>query len=59
MIKILPHERPDILSKYTQIIHETETIRNTGRVERIIGLTIESIGPGRAVWRCLPYRDIR
>ena len=45
MIKILPHERPDILSKYTQIIKETDTIRNTGHVERIIGLTIESVGP--------------
>ena len=45
MIKILPHERPDILSKYTQIIHETDTIRRTGHVERIVGLTIESIGP--------------
>ena len=45
MIKILPHERPDILSKYTQIIHETDTIRHTGHVERIVGLTIESVGP--------------
>jgi flagellum-specific ATP synthase len=45
MIKILPHERPDILSKYTQIINETDTIRHTGTVDRIVGLTIESIGP--------------
>lgn len=45
MIRILPHERPDILSKYAHIIDETDTLRHTGKVERIIGLTIESIGP--------------
>ncbi|MGL4368188.1 MAG: EscN/YscN/HrcN family type III secretion system ATPase, partial [Spirochaetota bacterium] len=45
MIKILPHERPDILSKYARIIDQTETIRYTGHVERIVGLTIESTGP--------------
>jgi flagellum-specific ATP synthase len=45
MIKILPHERADILTKYTHIIDEVECIKNTGHVERIIGLTIESIGP--------------
>jgi flagellum-specific ATP synthase len=45
MIKILPHERPDILSKYSHIIDDVQCIKNTGHVERIIGLTIESIGP--------------
>ncbi len=45
MIKILPHEKVDILSKYKDIIEELETIKYTGRVERIVGLTIESIGP--------------
>src|SRR4030043_342174 len=45
MIKILPHEKVDILSKYKGIIEELETIKYTGRVERIVGLTIESIGP--------------
>ena len=45
MIKILPHERPDILSKYSHIINEVDCLKHTGVVERIIGLTIESIGP--------------
>ncbi|HNX59586.1 MAG TPA: EscN/YscN/HrcN family type III secretion system ATPase, partial [Spirochaetota bacterium] len=45
MIKILPHERPDILSKYSHIIDEVDCLKHTGVVERIIGLTIESIGP--------------
>jgi len=45
MIKILPHERPDILSKYSHIIAEVDCLKHTGVVERIIGLTIESIGP--------------
>ncbi len=45
MIKILPHEKVDILSKYKDIISELDTIQSTGRVERVVGLTIESIGP--------------
>lgn len=45
MIQILPHEKVDVLSKYRDIISDTETIKYTGRVERIVGLTIESIGP--------------
>lgn len=45
MIKILPHEKVDILTKYKDIIEELDPIRNTGRVERVVGLTIESIGP--------------
>ncbi|MBN1497248.1 MAG: FliI/YscN family ATPase [Spirochaetes bacterium] len=45
MIKILPHDKVDILSKYKGIIEELETIQYTGRVERVVGLTIESIGP--------------
>jgi flagellum-specific ATP synthase len=45
MIKILPHERIDVLSRYKKILEETDPIQFTGRVERIVGLTIESIGP--------------
>ncbi len=45
MITVLPHEKIDILSKYLQIISETEVIRFTGFVDKIIGLTIESVGP--------------
>ncbi|MBN1500875.1 MAG: FliI/YscN family ATPase [Spirochaetes bacterium] len=45
MIKILPHEKVDILSKYINIIDDVDTIRLTGKVDKIIGLTIESIGP--------------
>ncbi|HPJ42015.1 MAG TPA: EscN/YscN/HrcN family type III secretion system ATPase, partial [Spirochaetota bacterium] len=45
MINILPHEKVDILSKYKEIIDEVEVIKFTGHVERIVGLTIESVGP--------------
>ncbi len=45
MINILPHEKVDILTKYKEIIDEVEVIKFTGHVERIIGLTIESVGP--------------
>jgi len=45
MIKILPHEKVDILTKYRNIIEETDVIQSTGKVERIVGLTLESIGP--------------
>ncbi|HOT44108.1 MAG TPA: FliI/YscN family ATPase [Spirochaetota bacterium] len=45
MIRILPHEKIDILSKYKDIIEELELIKYTGTVERVVGLTIESIGP--------------
>lgn len=45
MINILPHEKVDILSKYREIIDEVEVIKFTGHVERIVGLTIESVGP--------------
>lgn len=45
MIKILPHERVDILTKYKSILDEVDTIKHTGKVDKIIGLTIESIGP--------------
>lgn len=45
MIKILPHEKVDILTKYKDIIEEMDPIRHTGKVERVVGLTIESIGP--------------
>jgi flagellum-specific ATP synthase len=45
MIRILPHERIDLLSKYKDLIQQTEVIKFTGKVERIVGLTIESKGP--------------
>ena len=45
MIKILPHEKVDILSKYRDIIDEMDPIKHTGKVERVVGLTIESVGP--------------
>ncbi len=45
MIKILPHEKVDVLSKYRDIIEDLDTIKHTGRVERIVGLVIESVGP--------------
>ncbi|MFH0976135.1 MAG: flagellar protein export ATPase FliI [Spirochaetota bacterium] len=45
MIQILPHEKIDILSKYKDLINQTEVIKFTGRVERVVGLTIESKGP--------------
>ena len=45
MIKILPHERVDVLSKYKDIIEKTDFIQLTGRVERVVGLTIEALGP--------------
>lgn len=45
MIRILPHEKIDILSKYKDIIDELDLIKYTGKVERVVGLTIESIGP--------------
>jgi flagellum-specific ATP synthase len=45
LINILPHEKVDILYKYKEIIDEVEVIKFTGHVERIIGLTIESVGP--------------
>ena len=45
MINVLPYERVDVLSKYKELIDELEVVKFTGRVERIVGLTIESVGP--------------
>lgn len=45
MIKVLPHEKVDILSKYMKILEEVDVVKFTGKVERIVGLTIESVGP--------------
>ena len=45
MIRILPHDKVDILSKYKKIIDETELLKFTGYVERVVGLTVESVGP--------------
>jgi flagellum-specific ATP synthase len=45
MIKILPHEKIDILSKYKDRIQDLDPITYTGKVDRLVGLTIESIGP--------------
>jgi flagellum-specific ATP synthase len=45
MVRILPHDKVDVLSKYLDIIDEIDVVRRTGKVERIAGLTIESAGP--------------
>ena len=45
MIQILPHEKVDVLSRYKKILAETEVIHNIGRVEKITGPVIESVGP--------------
>ncbi|MCL1834070.1 MAG: hypothetical protein FWG49_06160, partial [Leptospirales bacterium] len=45
MINILPYDRVDVLSKYKELIDELEVVKFTGIVERIVGLTIESVGP--------------
>ncbi len=45
MIKILPHEKVDVLSKYKKVIEDIDVVTFTGKVERIVGLTIESVGP--------------
>ncbi len=45
MVKILPQEKVDVLSKYKDIIDEIDVVRKTGKVERVAGMTIESIGP--------------
>ncbi len=45
MVKVLPHEKIDLLSKYRTILEETEVVQSIGRVERIVGLIIESVGP--------------
>src|SRR3990172_1779795 len=45
MIKILPHEKIDILSKYKDLVQGLDPIQYVGKVERVVGLTIESIGP--------------
>jgi flagellum-specific ATP synthase len=45
MIRILPHQRVDILSKYMKVLEEVETVRFTGFVDKIQGLSIESVGP--------------
>jgi len=45
MIKILPHEKVDVLSKYKKILEEVDVVKFSGKVERVVGLTIESAGP--------------
>ena len=45
MIKILPYESMDVLSKYKDVIEDADVVKFTGRVERIAGLTIEANGP--------------
>ncbi|MCL2026104.1 MAG: FliI/YscN family ATPase [Leptospirales bacterium] len=45
MIKNLPHERIDILSKYNDAVKNVDAVKEIGRVERVVGLTIESLGP--------------
>ncbi len=45
MIRVLPHEKVDILSKYLKVVEEVDCVRFTGFVDRIRGLSIESVGP--------------
>lgn len=45
MIKDLPNKQYDILSKYAAAVAETDSIKLTGRVERIVGNRIEALGP--------------
>ena len=45
MINILPYEKADVLSKYKDLINELEVVKFAGKVDRIDGFTIESIGP--------------
>ena len=45
MIKNLPREHIDVFSKYNDAIKNIDSIKITGRVERVVGLTIESLGP--------------
>ncbi len=45
MIKILPHEKVDLLSKYNKVLDDLDVVKYTGVVDRVVGLTIESIGP--------------
>jgi len=45
LINILPYERVDVLSKYKELLDELEVVKFAGTVERIVGLTIESVGP--------------
>ena len=45
MIKILPVEKVDVLSKFKRLIADVDTVKSTGKVEKIVGLTIESMGP--------------
>ncbi|MCL1865194.1 MAG: FliI/YscN family ATPase [Spirochaetes bacterium] len=41
----MPYERVDVLSKYKELLDELEVVKFAGTVERIVGLTIESVGP--------------
>ncbi len=45
MVRILPHDRIEVLSRLRGIIEDIDVVRSTGKVERIVGLTIESAGP--------------
>jgi len=45
LINILPYEKADVLSKYKDLINELEVVKFAGKVDRIDGFTIESIGP--------------
>ncbi|HRX16365.1 MAG TPA: FliI/YscN family ATPase [Spirochaetota bacterium] len=45
MIRVLPHEKVDILSKYMKVLEDVDCVRLTGYVDKIQGLSIESVGP--------------
>jgi flagellum-specific ATP synthase len=45
MIQILPHEKVDVLTKYKRILEKVDLIKQTGRVEKVDSLSIQSVGP--------------
>ena len=34
-----------VLEKYSRLLNETDTLKYSGRVSKVIGLTIEAVGP--------------
>lgn len=45
MIEVKKFENIDILSKYQKVVDRVKTVRFTGRVYRVVGVNIESLGP--------------
>lgn len=49
MIETKQFENIDILSKYQRVVDRVKTVRFTGQVHRVVGMTIESVGPDVAL----------